>query len=541
MLHLAFAGLLAVLAVRPIAAVPAAAAPIAAAANLAGTRDRGPAPAGLPVHLVVTLPYRNERELDALIAAQGDAGSPLFQRFLTPREFGAYFAPPEASYAAVAAALARAGFRVTLAANRTIVDADGTLALAARYFGTAFRMVEQPAGAGVHYANALPATLPAELRGRVRAIVGFDDLVKAQYAYRRAPRRAWAPERGGGQQHGPDGGIGPIVLQRAYDLPTQEGYDGSGHSVAIVAGNIKDSDLSAFLSYFGIRRKGATLRTIVQGVGGTSPQDPAVQEGTLDAETVASLAPGADIHLYIVENPIDAPGEDAYNTIVTNDSDDIVNSGFGVCETADHSYAAAILPIIKQGEALGISFDAATGNNGSDECSPKVWGENAPAVLPQVVAVGGTTLTVDARGEYVSEGGWSGSGGGVSLIYRRPLYQRHVKGLASTTHRNVPDLSFDADPYNGFSFYIGGAWAGPIGGTSWSTPVFSALQVEVNQRDNARGGFINARIYAAFANDAYAPFHDILTGTNGTYYCAAGYDNVTGIGSPRGVTFANDE
>jgi kumamolisin len=490
--------------------------------------------------VVLTLPYRHAAELDALVAAQGDRRSPLFRRFLTPAQFVAYFAPSRADYAAVAAALGSAGFRVRTAPNRTIVDADAAAPVAARYFGTDIHLIAEP-GNVARYANVRDAALPQALRARVSAVVGLDNLDKARFMTERAPRPAARPRIIGGPEHGPDGGVGPVVIARGYTLPVQSGYDGTGHTVAIVAGNMLDSDLAAFLSYFKIQRTGTTTRTLIQGTGGTNPNDPAVQEATLDAETVGALAPGAGLHLYIVENPIDAPGEDAYNTIVSDGTADIVNSGFGVCESQDRSYATAILPIVKQGVAEGISFDAATGNSGFDECAPKTWGENVPATLPQVVAIGGTTLAVDARGKYESEGGWSNSGGGVSVNYRLPTYQHGVPGLASTSHRNVPDLSFDADPYDGTSFYIAGAWAGPIGGTSWSTPIFSALQVEVNEKNNARAGFVNASIYAAFASGGYTAFHDVVTGYNGYYYCQPGYDNVTGIGSVKGMAFAGAE
>ena len=54
-----------------------------------------------------------------------------------------------------------------------------------------------------------------------------------------------------------------------------------------------------------------------------------------------------------------------------------------------------------------VTFLAATGDYGEPS--------GYPAYSPNVVAVGGTTLTTDSSGDYLGEVGWSGSGGGLSV------------------------------------------------------------------------------------------------------------------------------
>jgi hypothetical protein len=53
---------------------------------------------------------------------------------------------------------------------------------------------------------------------------------------------------------------------------------------------------------------------------------------------------------------------------------------------------------------------------------------------------------------------------------------------------------------------------------------------------------VNNNVYAAFAGSdyKYTDFYDITKGSNGIYKAKTGYDNVTGIGSPKGWTLAND-
>jgi kumamolisin len=102
-------------------------------------------------------------------------------------------------------------------------------------------------------------------------------------------------------------------------------------------------------------------------------------------------------------------------------------------------------------------------------------------------------------------------------------------------------VAFDADPNTGYSWYFNSAWQGPIGGTSLACPIFSALQTEINQKENSRNGFVDTRIYNVFKGSGYADFHDITSGSNGAFSAHSGFDNVTGIGSARGWSLAGAE
>ena len=85
---------------------------------------------------------------------------------------------------------------------------------------------------------------------------------------------------------------------------------------------------------------------------------------------------------------------------------------------------------------------AATGDAGS----PGMY----PAYSPNVVAVGGTSLTLLGRDSYGGETAWSDGGGGTSTIESEPAYQNGVQG---TGMRTIPDVAFDADPNSGVSVY----------------------------------------------------------------------------------------
>ncbi len=124
-------------------------------------------------------------------------------------------------------------------------------------------------------------------------------------------------------------------------------------------------------------------------------------------------------------------------------------------------------------------------------------------------------------------------------MFAEPSYQVGITG-ASTSGRNVPDIAFVGDPASGDSLYFGGAWAGPIGGTSWSSPIFSALITEIDQRQGAKAGYVNPRLYTAFKNNAATDFHDVTSGSNGAYSAHAGFDNTTGVGSAKGYALSGN-
>lgn len=175
----------------------------------------------------------------------------------------------------------------------------------------------------------------------------------------------------------------------------------------------------------------------------------------------------------------------------------------------------------------GVVYFASSGDTGG----VRIY----PGVSPNVVSAGGTTINRDKNGNFISETGWSGSGGGPSQFEPRPSYQDGIAGIVGT-HRGSPDFSFDADPNSGVSVYDSTSCQGfsgwlVFGGTSVSSPSLAGI---VNL---AGGGTSSASVLATIygnlgnTND----FRDIVTGTAGTFSAAVGWDFVTGVGSNQGL------
>jgi uncharacterized protein involved in high-affinity Fe2+ transport len=114
----------------------------------------------------------------------------------------------------------------------------------------------------------------------------------------------------------------------------------------------------------------------------------------------------------------------------------------------------------------------------------------------------------------------------------------------STTLRNGPDVSANAN----FTFYTCAdqttCQANAYGGTSFAAPMWAGYIALVDQQLAEQGkpaiGFIDPTIYAQNVTSSYSTdFHDITSGTSGSYSAVSGYDLVTGWGSPNGTGLIN--
>jgi kumamolisin len=194
-----------------------------------------------------------------------------------------------------------------------------------------------------------------------------------------------------------------------------------------------------------------------------------------------------------------------------------------------------------------ITYFASAGDSGSEVLFP--------SASPWVVSVGGTTINRDSSGNFQNESCWSDSGGGPSAVeaWQSPpniedgmgpwsAYQYPFNGQSN---RTTPDISFDADPNSGVYVYdTDGTCDGfcIVGGTSVGSPSVAGLVNSSNNRLGqapAGGGSYatteNNFLYSQlFTHTAYpANFYDVTTGSNG-HAAGPGYDECTGIGSPRG-------
>ncbi len=248
----------------------------------------------------------------------------------------------------------------------------------------------------------------------------------------------------------------------------------------------------------------------------------------MDVEWAHAVAPQANLILFEANSASDQDLiSTAVNTARNTPGVAAVTMSFG---GSDYSGETALDSVFTTPTGhTGVTFLASTGDGGEPG--------GYPAFSPNVVAVGGTTLTINSSTyAWVNEVGWSGSGGGKSAYESEPSYQ---SGVQSSGWREIPDVSFDADPasgvavYDSYDFGSSSPWV-QVGGTSLSSPCWAGLvaigdQLRVAEDLAPMDGPSQTlpMLYSMKAGD----FHDIIAGNNG-FAAGPGYDLVTGIGSP---------
>jgi Pro-kumamolisin, activation domain len=327
-------------------------------------------------------------------------------------------------------------------------------------------------------------------------------------------------------------------IAKPFDFPVQHGCNGAGYTAAIAIDDaVNTSYVSKYLTAAGVTETGTITNTAVDG-GGTA-DDP---ETDLDVQTIAGLAPGANIIVYDMGSLADQNIEDAYNTALTAGKAAAVNSSFGGCEASDTSFADSTNSIAEQGASEGVEFSASAGDSGSNECgsNDNAKGPSAPSGGPYFLSVGGLNFTDTSAGvlETVTMGSESGDsgGGGVSQgVFAVPSYQSGLAGVIAGG-RNQPDISLPFDPV---AVYTGGAF-GDYLGTSWSSPQSVAFVIEADELHGSKLGYLNPTIYSLFSSTKYATYFTPCTsGTNGAYTCSATtYNDAAGIGAPKAWALA---
>jgi subtilase family serine protease len=343
-------------------------------------------------------------------------------------------------------------------------------------------------------------------------------------------------------------GLCPSLLLTAYNMTSlqKSGVNGSGQTVVIddACGNPDmKTDLAAFDKQFGL----STPKLTIDDPQGTPCSDSGWSlETSLDVEWAHVMAPGAAIVLLQAAQITtgDLFGAWTYSldhSLGNQISNSWIDYGGGVCPSN-------VVSILKTATSDHVSILAASGDGGA-------WGQNQgtgdsyPADCQQVLTVGGTTLTIDSKGNYQSESAWAGAGGGYVTGATEPKYQTKVKITDTFKDLGKSDVSSDADPNTGVWVYntpYCGGWC-VVGGTSVACPTWAGFLADVNQLRATNGyqalGFFSKylyeNVYGVKGGSSLYPkdFHDVKTGSDG-WPAGKGWDVPTGLGSMVGDNLA---
>ena len=465
-----------------------------------------------------------------------------------------------------------------LPAERTVILVAPAAAFAAA-FQVELRNHRLPDGSSYQGREGC-VSIPAELSGIVVGVFGLDNrpAVSRPVRLKHGPAAAIAPA-----DHVQNPGLFPAFfpnqLAKMYHFP--EGVDGTGQTIGIVelGGGFRRQDLAAYFERAGVKNPPSILVAKGHGLAKNVPDPESYSESLappdgevlMDMEIIGTVAPGAKIVMYFVEDGKDGSEQQclrAVTTAVHDSSADlsILSLSWGVPEfehgesggrrtRAQKQFQENLNDVLETAAHLGITVCVASGDNASAGFlnNPKLgWDGKAhvdfPASSPFVLACGGTHV-IDASEANLREEAWHptpnvGTGGGVSRYFPLPPYQKGIVKQSAVnpdggTGRGVPDVAANAARESGYRVLVDNQWypdadahRPPGWGTSAAAPLWAGLIALLNQSLNTRLGFVNPLLYeVAASSDA---FNDVTLGDNGDYRCARGWDACTGLGTPNG-------
>jgi subtilase family serine protease len=592
----------------------------------------GAARPGGSVDFEVLLGLRNAVGAAAQARARTTPGSPLYAHWLSDAAFRRAYSPSAAEVTAVSAWLRGQGLQVSgVAASRLYVAVHGTVAEAERAFGTTLRLYAYHGK--ILRANSTELTVPASLSHIVAGVTDLDEGMALVH-----PAGVALP----GPPPGFRTGVQPCSAYYGQKIATSKPPAYGHHQPYTVCGYLPTQYRSAYglqgLERRGFNGRGVTVEitdayaapTIVKDVNtysrrhGLPPLRPGqfrqvlppsfdhveqcgaqgwYGEETLDVEAVHGMAPGAKIVFVAGSDCLHglprawADSIDHHLAQIITNSWTVTNGEGTEGQALSMGYVKFVNEFALEAALTGIGNYFSSGDSGDDTTSVGHKAVDFPASDPWVTGVGGTSVGIGARGQYLWETGWSnsysaltngawtpappgtynsGAGGGTSKLFGQPFYQ---KGRVPTSiseyfsrqpHRAVPDVAMPADPNTGMlvgetQVFPNGTHYGEyrIGGTSLASPLMAGVMAVADDAAGFAHGFINPALYQLLNTSALhdvAPLGhriaevrtDYVNGVNNaqgkswrlrtaaiptTIFTRFGYDDVTGVGTPNGPAF----
>ncbi len=494
------------------------------------------------LRLVLVLQHRNQSELDQFLKDVSDPSNPSYRHFLTVEQFTEKFGPTREDYEALKNWARQNGLSINGSSrNRMILPVTGSVQNIEKALHVTMGLYKHPTEKRNFFApdrEPMPNT-PV----RLWSIGGLDNFsTPVSMVSRRDPNIVDSDSVIANATTGscPSKSFCGSDMRAAYYGGT---LTGAGQSVGIF--EFVGTDLADLTTYYKNAGQTNNVPVTLLSVDGQSTSCLASAgcddtEQTLDMTQALGMAPGlSSLVMYIGKGglsgqTLDDPG--ILNAMATASPLNAQLSCSWAWRPPDPSTDD---PFFQQFAAQGQNFFTAAGDSAKWTSSIFVW----PADDPYVTSVGGTDLTTaSAGGAWASETAWSSSGGGITPNnFAIPSWQvAAAAGCAkcSQTLRNGPDISANAN----YTFYVcadqTSCTANLYGGTSFAAPMWAGFMALVNQQAVANGqsplGFVNPALYAILGGSSYSTdFHDITSGSNG-FSATAGYDLVTGIGSPNG-------
>src|SRR5579859_832937 len=334
-----------------------------------------------------------------------------------------------------------------------------------------------------------------------------------------------------------------LAAHYGLDAVHAKGWTGKGQTIVIVdpyGSQTLSADVNAFSQLMGLPAlTSANLQVLypdgVPNFGQLRPNGgPNWQlETTVSVEWAHAMAPDAKI--VVLAMPGDEDDELAYGIsyAALHKLGNVISNSYGEPEaTTGPQVAKNYNSVIKKAAAEGIAVNVASGDSGDNGVGSSVGAADVPADSPYATAVGGTSIGVPSDtgpvdavwGDIVANLGHNGapnypvtdaffeggSGGGESVYLLKPNFQKQLPGVG----RQTPDISAVADPQTG-AIVVYASQAIVVGGTSLSTPIFSAIWALADQAAGQSLGQA-APIIAKMTSNAVQDIVPIVANVNNT-------------------------
>jgi len=370
--------------------------------------------------------------------------------------------------------------------------------------------------------------------------------------------------------------ITPSVIRTRYNVTSTLTCTNKNNRQAVAEFQgqyYSDSDLQAFFTKY---VPYAPYMPVAQIIGDNNPARPGI-EASLDIEYIMGVAPECETWFYSypsfnflddlltwvgdIENETSPPwvhsvsyGEqgnypsDAYMTNLNNQFQKIGARGISILFASGDSGAGC------GGQEVRGGINRFPTPEATCDCT---LFPSFPAISPYITSVGATRFLSGNTGAEAAVEAFKSGGGFAQGDFATPAYQASsvsdylqsgVKLPATCSFnasgRATPDVGALGDEH--FQVINGGRTIS-VGGTSASCPTFSAIVTLLNDQRLNSGkstlGFLNTILYQTAAAHSEA-FYDVTIGDNekslccrsGTqsgFLCAAGWDPVTGLGTPN--------
>jgi subtilase family serine protease len=594
-----------------------------AIAAVAGTRQ-----------LTIQLWLRPSASAATFATAVSTPGNALYHHYLSPSQYAAGYAASATRSQAVESWLRAQGFTgVSTGAGRAYVRATASVASINAAFKVKMELYRASstvnAGRYALRANDRAVSLPSTIAPDVLGVTGLDNAAAASTLDRLTHRPAGSTAPAGhGKTFGPcskfygqntTGGLPlhfgtttfptEICGYNAHQIRSAYGFSnthtGTGQTIALVELGLAPNmflTLKDYAAHNGIAAPSSSRYAELSLGAGSACGDPFDVEEQLDVESSYDMAPAAsqlvvggdgcdegDFGLQGLFNADEAvlggSGDHPLTSIASNSWESGEETQPPDLTNIEHSFL-----VRAAAEGVGMYFSSGDGS-----------GVEAPSSDPLAISVGGTTLGIGSSGNRLFETGWStaesglfgnqwflfgeqgAAGGGPSLLWKQPAYQKGIVPAALATApgnrpgavRSAPDISADADPFTGFGVGLIGFknhqpvyTQSDIGGTSLAAPLVAGMVAAAQQGQAHAFGFLDPALYTLANTTAV---HQVLplNGSSpalwrgtvcGSRTCGEqvlttfddqspamfgytgqvsrkGYSNMSGIGSPNGQMF----